>query len=305
MGGVLALLAAIAVARVTYPRLLERRAHRLRPLGPDGVIVGAAPVSLPRDAAPAVLLLHGGGDTPQVLANLATYLSANGFAVRVPLLLAHGRSLPEFTRASSAAWHQQMEEEYSALSASHGAVHVVGLSMGGALAITLAKRHPEIASLVLLAPYIDMSSRLRTLARTGAYWGWLLPYVPSFGGRSIHDRAAAARGLGHGIMTPASLRGLYEAMRSAAESLPDVKVPTLVMQSREDNRISVESAEHAFARLGSPEKRLEWVEGAGHVITVDYGHERVFERVLVWLNAHDKRKSPAGSTGLSTSSSQA
>lgn len=301
MGAALAVLAALVVGRIIYPVLLERRARRRRPLGPDGIIVGAAAITLPRDNAPAVLLLHGGGDTPQVLAELAQYLHKQGFAARVPLLGAHGRSLAEFSRASSTVWQDEVEREFALLGGAHTEVYVVGLSMGGALAVALAKRRPEIAALVLLAPYIDMSPGLRGLARTSGYWGWLLPYLPSMGHRSIHDRAAAARGLGHGIMTPAALRGLYEAMSRAVDALPDVRVPTLVIQSREDNRVPVASAEKAFARLGSPGKHLVWVEGAGHAITVDCGRERVFELVADWLRSHQKRASPAPQPEFRTS----
>lgn len=287
IGGALALLTALAIgARVIYPRLLDRRARRLRPLGPDGIIMGAAAIDRPRHGAPAVLLLHGGGDTPQVLAGLADHLSGHGFAVRAPLLSAHGRSLAEYGVASSEAWHEEVECEYERLRAGHSAIFVVGLSMGGALALCLAARRPGIPALVLLAPYVDMPATIQRLALTSHYWGWMLPYLPSFGERSIRDRAAAGRGLGHGLITPRALRALHEVMSRARESLPRVHTPTLVVQSMEDNRISAASAQAAFDLLGSREKQLVWVEGAGHVITVDYGKEHVFELVSDWLTSH-------------------
>jgi esterase/lipase len=42
----------------------------------------------------------------------------------------------------------------------------------------------------------------------------------------------------------------------------------------------------ALVSLAENKKRLVWTEGAGHIITVDYGRERVFEEVRVWLRAH-------------------
>ena len=283
----------VAGARLLYPRLLERRAGRRRPVGPDGVIAGAAAIDMPRPGAPAVLLLHGGGDTPQVLGALAAHLHDQGYSTRVPLLAGHGRTLAEFAAASSRDWERDVEHEYQALRATHPRVYVVGLSMGGALALALAQDRSEIPALVLLAPYVDMPASLRRLARASAWWGWMLPYVPSLGRRSIHDRAAAARTLGHGIMAPAALRGLYEVMLRARDALPRVTVPTLVVQSREDNRIAAASAQAAFDGLGASEKRLVWIEGAGHVITVDYGYERVLALVSEWLRAHPGHKSPA------------
>lgn len=287
IGGALALLTALAIsARVLYPRMLDRRARRLRPLGPDGIIVGADTIERPRHGAPAALLLHGGGDTPQVLAGLADHLYEHGFAVRAPLLSAHGRSLAEYGVASSEAWHDEVDREYERLRAGHSTVFVVGLSMGGALALCLAARRPAIPALVLLAPYVDMPATIQRLALTSPYWGWMLPYLPSLGQRSIRDRTAAARGLGHGLITPGALRALQEVMSRARESLPRVHAPTLVVQSREDNRISAASAQAAFDLLGSRDKELVWVEGAGHVITVDYGKEHVFELVRDWLASH-------------------
>jgi len=59
-----------------------------------------------------------------------------------------------------------------------------------------------------------------------------------------------------------------------------------MIQSREDNRISQSAAQHAFDRLGAPDKQLVWLAGAGHVITVDYGREHVFDLLTDWLERH-------------------
>jgi carboxylesterase len=79
---------------------------------------------------------------------------------------------------------------------------------------------------------------------------------------------------------------LWRLARRARLSLAAIRIPTLLIQSREDPRVAPSIAERAFASLGAADKRLVWTEGAGHIITVDYGRERVFEEVRVWLNAH-------------------
>jgi esterase/lipase len=38
--------------------------------------------------------------------------------------------------------------------------------------------------------------------------------------------------------------------------------------------------------LGARDKKMVWTEGAGHVITVDYGRERVYSEVVSWLDKH-------------------
>ena len=282
----LAVLATIVAGRAAYPRLLELRQRARRRIDADGFIAGAAGVTRLRENAPGVLLVHGGGDTPQVLADLADFLHRDGFSVRVPLLEAHGRDLGALRGAAAVEWHAQVAQELDAMRRDHGWVGVVGLSMGGALAVKAASERSDVDALVLLAPYIAMPDVVRRMADTSAWWGWLVPYFPSFGSRSIRDQVAAGRALGHGLLTPAMLRALRDVVDSAWDALPDVSAPTLVVQSREDNRIAAESAESAFARLGSREKKFVWTNGAGHVITVDFGFQRVFELTRDWLEAH-------------------
>jgi esterase/lipase len=60
----------------------------------------------------------------------------------------------------------------------------------------------------------------------------------------------------------------------------------MLIQSTADPRVGRAVAERAFASLGMTDKRLVWTEGAGHVITVDYGRDRVFEEVSGWLREH-------------------
>ena len=81
----------------------------------------------------------------------------------------------------------------------------------------------------------------------------------------------------------------------ARKALKDVRSPTLIVQSREDPRIGPAVAEYALEALGSEEKKVAWTEGAGHIITVDYGRERVFSEVERWLDAH-RRPGAAAAT---------
>jgi esterase/lipase len=47
----------------------------------------------------------------------------------------------------------------------------------------------------------------------------------------------------------------------------------------------VSNAERSFALLGAREKRLQWVTGAAHVITVDYGRDVVIASITSWMES--------------------
>ncbi|MEP7065031.1 MAG: alpha/beta fold hydrolase [Gemmatimonadota bacterium] len=262
----------------------ERRVSNRLPTGPHGIIPGAEPLTLTAPGAPmGVVLLHGFGDTPQTLASLANRLREDGFDVDVPLLPGHGRTLSEFASSHGGEWLAAARAAHASMRARHSRVALVGLSLGGALAATVAADDPELAALVLLAPYVDTPPVLRMLLRAAPVIGVVLPYVGGDGAQSILDPEARAEALAYGATTPQLVRELVRAADAARASLPRVKAATLYVQSREDNRITEAVAQRAFAMLGAREKQLEMLSGCGHVLTVDFCRERVATLVSEWL----------------------
>lgn len=247
---------------------------------------GAETIDLQEEGSHGVLLLHGFGDTPQTLALLARRLRKSGYSVLAPLLPGHGRSIQAFGQSGASDWISAARDAYIDMRGRHDSVSVVGLSMGGALAVLVAGEQDEIPALVLIAPYLGMPKRLRFAAATHWLWGRLVGQVPARNPRSIRDPIEREKNLAYGTVTGRELHELATVVRRARKSLTDVRAPALIIQSREDPRCSPAVAEFALKTLGSEEKKLVWTEGAGHVITVDYGRERVFGEVERWLEAH-------------------
>jgi carboxylesterase len=248
-----------------------------------GIRSGAETIDLQEGNSHGILLLHGFGDTPQTLSLLSRYLNDNGFDVKAPLLPGHGTSVNAFMQSRRKDWLACARQELAMLTATHESVSIAGLSMGGAIAAILAAENPFLKSLVLIAPYLDVSAFQRFASASHWLWGPLAGVRKSSSPRSILNPEERAKNLGYGVYTG---RLLYELWRLASEgrrALGRISVPTLLLQSREDPRIPPEVAERAFATLGTREKKLEWIEGGGHIITVDYGRDKVFEEVANWI----------------------
>jgi carboxylesterase len=116
-----------------YRRSLATALDARFPRNPDGVIRGAEPIHRQGSNGGAVLLVHGGGDTPQTMTHLADALAGHGYSVAAPLLPGHGRDLAAFDASDGDEWFEAVRREFSSLRESHEWVGVVGLSMGGAL----------------------------------------------------------------------------------------------------------------------------------------------------------------------------
>jgi carboxylesterase len=276
--------AGYAAARGARAWWVARDVATRLPVGLSGIIEGAEPIVRERAGTrEAVLLLHGFGDTPQTLAYLADELHARGWDVHAPLLPGHGRTLRSFASSRSQQWIGAAREALDYLLARYQRVAVVGLSMGGALAAILAAERDRVVALALLAPYVELPPRLRRLVRHYQVIHLLTPVLRGNTERSILDPAERARSLGYRAMTPALARELSVVAERARTALPRIRVPTLLAQSRQDNRLASAVADRAFAALGAKDKELVWLEGAGHVITVDYGREQLIDAVASWL----------------------
>ena len=252
---------------------------------PDGVVLGAESFTLDGMNGRAILLLHGSGDSPQTLRYLAERLHAAGFTVSAPLLPGHGRSPEAFARVRASDYTAAAQAALDDLRRRHGWIGVGGLSMGAALAAQLAADASDVRVLVMLAPYLAPTPGVSWAARTAAIWGTVNPYIDARGAASVHDPVARDASYAYGIVTPNALRALLETAGRGRVALAQVAVPTLVVHSRTDNRIPESVATATTATLRAPTER-HWVEGCGHVITVDYCKDRVAELVLAFLARH-------------------
>ncbi len=253
--------------------------------GSDGVVLGAETFRLQGTNGRALLLLHGSGDTPQTLRYLGERLHAAGYTVHAPLLPGHGRSPSEFSHVSAAAYLNAARHAFDDLSVSLPWVGVVGLSMGGALAAQIAAHTPRLRVLVLLAPYLIAPPQVAWVARTSWVWGLMLHFLPGRGERSVHDPVAQQQSRAYGVFPPRALRALVATANAGRRALARVTAPTLVINSRDDNRIPVALAERATRSLTAPTER-HWVTGCGHIITIDYCKDTVAGLVLAFLARH-------------------
>lgn len=281
----LALAATIFAQRWWRARAREHRFRARYAFRDDGIIVGAEPRTYGSHTGRAVLLLHGYNDSPASLDAIARTLQQAGWTVRLPLLPGHGRALRAFDAWTAHEVLVQARDEYAQLRATHRTVVVGGISMGGATAAWLAAE-TDADGLLLYAPMLFVPAQMQVAVSTARLWGLFTKYVSGGGRRSIRDPEAQQRMIAYGCSTRRSLEALEQVAKGTAVRLGFVHVPTLVIQSEDDNRLPRRQSLHAIARIGAKDRTVVWTQGAGHVLTVDRGWEDVAARSVAWLNAH-------------------
>ena len=277
--------AGLAVTGRRAARRLEVEYASRYPEGANGVVGGAEGFIMEGTNGRRLLMLHGSGDSPQSLRYLADRLNASGYTVQVPLLPGHGRSPRAFAAASATDYYLAAQGALSALTVSDGWIAVVGLSMGGALAARLSSESTRVQALVLLAPYLTPPSDVRAASALSWLWSPLMPYVQGGGEASVHDPVARDASRAYGTFSAGALSALVDTAAAGRRVVPRLRLPTLIINSEHDNRIPRALAQTAVNAFTVPVE-AHWLDGCGHVITVDYCKDAVADLVLAFLARH-------------------
>jgi carboxylesterase len=174
-------------------------------------------------------------------------------------------------------WLLSVEDGYNLLRSCTDQVFLLGLSMGGVLSLTAASRLPVRGVVAMSTPYKLPDHPLLRFARPIS---WFIPYMPKgkgAPGEGWFDQEAWKQHVAYPnnpVCSAGELKKLLGVMR---ESLPQVKVPALLIHSRNDDYVIRDSMEKIHAALGSSDKNMLWVEGGGHVITEEPTRETVFK----------------------------
>jgi carboxylesterase len=233
--------------------------------------------------ATGVLLCHGFTGSPQSLRPWAEYLAAAGLSVSLPRLPGHGTTWQEMARTRWEDWFAEADRAFEELRGWSEEIFVMGLSMGGCLALRLAELHgPAVSGLVLVNPSVTADTRLFALAPL------LKLVVPSLKGIASDIKKEQASELGYTrvpVKAAATLPGLWRATR---DHLGDVTQPVLVYRSSTDHVVGPASLEVLRAALPAGQLDVRELRNSYHVATLDNDAEVIFTGSLEFVQAHTR-----------------
>jgi carboxylesterase len=238
---------------------------------------GAEPYSATGDARGA-LVLHGFTGNPQSMRGLALAMTDAGFTVELPLLPGHGTDVSDMVPTRWPQWCEAAVDAYTALSARCDAVAVIGLSMGGSLAVWLAEHHPDVAALSLVNPLVTPPDAATT----------------DFIQAMIDAGDEVAPGIGSDIAQEGSVESAYpglplEAALSLFEGVAEVEAllgsvtcPVLLFTSTQDHVVDPASSEVLKAGVKGPVEQVV-LERSFHVATLDFDKDEIEARTVEFL----------------------
>jgi carboxylesterase len=226
--------------------------------------------------AGSAVLLHGFAGSPSSMEPFARALEPQLRRVTVPVLRGHGGEWADLRSVTWRDWCQDASQAVDAVSG-EGPVAVIGLSMGGALALHLAATRPEVSHVVLVNPALTLTNPLLPLLPL------LKHVVPSIAneGRQVKDPS-----VDYQPYRRIPLKAVHELIRLQADArrrLPSVTRPILAFRSLADGEAGVRSLDIVRHGVRSPSVAEVPLARSGHIATVDWDAAQIFEQSAAFL----------------------
>jgi carboxylesterase len=225
-----------------------------------------------------VLLCHGFTGTPQSLRGWASYLASAGLTVSVPLLPGHGTTWQDMARTTWRDWYAEAERALADLRGSCDDVFVMGLSLGGCLALRLARHHPDVRGVVVVNPSLYADNPILRIA------GVLKYLVRSVGAVGDDIKAEGPHELAYDRVPVRAAASLPELWALTRRELPQVTQPVLCFRSAADHLVGPRSVEVLRAHVGS-ELTERVCADSYHVATLDNDADMIFADSLGFVQS--------------------
>jgi carboxylesterase len=235
-------------------------------------------------AKTGVVVLHGFTGNPNSTRPLGQALARAGYRVEVPCLPGHGTTVRDLARTRYADWYAAAENVVTQVAAGCDHLVVVGLSMGGTIALDLAVRRADVVDAAAVINPLVLAPT-QPLARLSPVLQYLLPYVPrDLAGLPTDDIARpSADERAYATVSARAARSLIVELPRIRDGLGRLTRPLLIAHSPRDHSVAPENASALAALVGSEDVRQLVCDRSYHVATLDYDAPRIEAAVLQLL----------------------
>jgi carboxylesterase len=228
------------------------------------------------------LILHGFTGTPQNVRPLADYLARRGLAVSVPRIAGHGTTVQDLDATGPGDWLGTAEQALADLRSRCATVFVAGISLGGTYTLELARRHRDLAGIVVMAaPVLDLEALNPVVEDPGrpaaipAPWATVGVLVNDLGAGGITYLEMPLNALERGM-------GLIKQVR---DGLSQVTAPALLIYGDTDQIVDKANGPFVLDQIASTDKRLLPLPDSAHELTLDVDRERIMVEVYDFIRA--------------------
>ena len=222
---------------------------------------------------------------------MGEYLHRQGYTCLGVRLAGHATRPEDMIRSRWTDWVASVEDGYQLLCGINQDIFFIGLSMGANLSLLLSTRLKVKGVIAMSTP-----SRLPT-----DYPTWLIQLMSLFikyrpktnepPGSGWFDREAYQDHISYPQNPVRSAAELKKLIREMHKALPKVKVPVLLMHSRDERYVLPDNTETIYAQLDNASDKMRlYITGSGHVLPRDASREQVFNSAVEFIQRVSNQK---------------
>lgn len=224
---------------------------------------------------------------------MGEYLSGQGFTSLGIRLTGHATRPEDMIRSRYQDWMASVEDGYHLLAGLCDTIFLIGLSMGGILALEMGTRLKVAGVFAMSTPVrLPEDPRLKIIKQLSLIYKFMPKNRPGEPpDQGWFDKQAFSTHKSYPINPVRSIAELKALMAIMREDLPSLKVPVFLVHSRNDDYVVQGSMQWIYDHVGSQDKHMLWVEGSGHVIPREPARQQVFKAAADFINRVVSNKS--------------
>jgi carboxylesterase len=234
---------------------------------------GAEPISIKGNKT-LVILLHGFTASPFEMREFGYYLHKNlSCSIQIPLISGHGVNERLLNQTSYQEFINPIDELIQVKSKDYDKIILIGMSMGGSIALYLASKYKFDAVICLATPiYLPHSVHFLSVAL------WFKRFIDKHGGPDIADKSR----LGDLVsLSKIPLKALLEfkimLKKLVQPNLIKIDSPLLLFHSKNDHTIYYKNMEKIRTSVSSKIVECHTLEKSFHILSLDFDKEFIFE----------------------------
>ncbi|GMU92913.1 MAG: hypothetical protein AMXMBFR4_19710 [Candidatus Hydrogenedentota bacterium] len=247
--------------------------------------VGSPYLLVPPRHKAGIVLIHGYMAAPLEVRAMADFFVSRGYAVYGVRLRGHGTAPEDLARTPWEEWYESMNRGYAIIKSLTDYIVLGGFSTGGVLALLAAGRKKDkIKAVFSINAPLQLRNYMARFASQLVSMNNLLSRFRRGPGWDFVENQPENKHINYVRNPITGVKQLGDAMRAMESVLPQIVVPTLIVQSFRDPIVDPSSGPNIYAQVGTTEKELTVFDRARHGIINGEGADEVFDRVERFLH---------------------
>lgn len=222
---------------------------------------------------------------------MGEFLNEQGYTCLGIRLAGHATDPEDMIRSNWTDWTASVEDGYHVLRGLTDTIFLIGLSMGGILALLMSTRLNVKGVVAISTPYkLPEDPRLRHVD----WIAKMIPYMPKNNtepGSGWFDKEAWKEHISYPQNPVRSIGQLNRLLASMRASLPDLRVPVLLIHSKDDDYVLPDNIDLIYNDLANAsDKTRLYLTGSGHVVPRDAARQQAFQAALEFIQRIELQK---------------